>query len=752
MTKTHYSCAELADLKLPGMPASRQNMHGIVKRENWPFIEVKGSGGPGGIVRLYAPPERIQKLIAARAAIQQSGHEAHVIRTTVAAMHAERESSRNAKSIAAADDICGQLTGNGQKRFDAKFDIVMLWRNWYAERNAGQQKLGRNESFAAFSAAYNGQHLNGVTEDVRRSVSHVSTRSIQRWVLDSEKHGLVVFADRRSKKGTGVSEIERHPLLEKLILAVLTEKPDVQHTHLWQIINDRSVDKETGEILWPAVSYHCLNRYINKWKEANAQVYLAVTNPDAWKSKYMSSLGRADAGITRLNQLWEMDGTPADWALIDGRHTASVVIDVYSRRPRILFSKTPRTETNKLLLRGALLEWGVPEVATTDNGSDYVSREMQMCFEELAIEHRRAAPFSPWQKPHVESFIKTYLHGILELLDNFIGHSVEDRSRIESRASFAEQLFKKNTVVRVELTAAEMQRLTDAWIEGTYMQAVHSGIEMTPFQRVAEYPGAVRQITYERALDILLAKPAKRCPVITAKGIRYDKADYIHADLMRHIGKDADIRLDPNDLGRLIVRVDGQFICIADNAQRMGLKRAEVAAHARAMQAKEISEQKRKLKAMSRGLPSTDEIVRDIVMKRAAAAGKLSHLPKKAEAHETAALREAARAAERMDGVIGQIEPDAGVIVPDAIATPKAAASRKVSVIPETSELRWRKHSELSERFARGEDIPEMEVQQVRDWLVSYPKSPEGMAMAKKYAPQKKTDKPAPTGLSALIR
>lgn len=751
MAKTHYSCAELADLHLLGMPSTERALRDLVERESWPSIEQK-SRGRNGVTRLYAPPERIAKLIAARESIQASGREAHVIRATAAAMRAERESSRNAKSIAAADDIYGQLTGKGQKRFDAKFDLVMLWRNWFADRNSGQQKIGRNQSFAAFAAAYNGRHLAGASNEVRAAVSHISARSIQRWVLESEKNGLVVLADRRSEKGGGISEIERHPLLEKLILAVLTEKPDVQHTHLWDIINDRAIDAETGEILWPQVSYSCLNRYINKWKEANAQVYLAVTNPDAWKSKYMASLGRADAGITRLNQLWEMDGTPADWALIDGRHTASVVIDVYSRRPRILFSKTPRTETNKLLLRGALLEWGVPEIAMTDNGSDYVSREMQMCFEELAIEHRRAAPFSPWQKPHVESFIKTYLHGILELLDNFIGHSVAERSRIESRASFAEQLFKKNAVVSVELTAAEMQRLTDAWIAGTYMQDVHSGIEMKPFERVAAYTGAIRQIGNDRALDLLLAKPAKRCPVITAKGIRYDKADYIHPDLMRHIGKDADIRLDPNDLGRLIVRVDGQFVCIAENGQRMGIKRAEVAAHARALQAKEISEQKRRLKAMSRGLPSTDEIVRDLVMKKAEAAGKLAHLPKKAQAHETPALLDAAKAADRMDGVIGQIDRDAGVIVPEAIATPKVAATRKVSVIPETAELRWRKHVELAERFARGEYIQEMEIQQVRDWLVSYPKSPEGMAMAKKYAPQKKTDKPAQTGLSTLIR
>ncbi len=749
--KTHYSCAEMAALRLPDFPTTERGWRKAVDRDAYPFIEQK-SGGRNGVTRLYAPPERIAKLIASRAAIQQVGESARATTAAVAAIRAEAATTRTEKTTSASADIYNQLTGAGQKKFDATFDLVMLWRNWFAAHNVGGKTLGRNESFAAFAAAYNGQHLTGVSGEIRAARTHISPRSIQRWVLESEKNGLLVMADQRTIKGGGVSEIERHPALEKLILAVLTEKPHVQHTHMWTIINAHAIDADSGEILWPVVSYSCLNRYINKWKAQNAQVFTAVTNPDAWKSKYMASLGRADAGIARLNQLWEMDGTPADWALTDGRHTASVVIDIYARRPRILFSKTPRTETNKLLLRGALLEWGVPEEIATDNGTDYVSREMLLCFDELGVAHHRCAPFSPWQKPHVESFIKTYLHGILELLDNFIGHNVGERSELESRASFADQLFKKNGVVHVELSAAEMQSLSDAWLLGTYMQNVHSGIEMRPFERVANYTGTVRRIDNERALDILLAKPAKRSPVITAKGIRYDKADYIHADLLRHIGKDADIRLDPNDLGQIIVRVDGAFVCIAKNGARLGIKRAEVAAHGRAMQAKEVSAQKKALKAMSRGLPSTDQIVRDLVMKKAVDAGKLSYLPKKSVSHNTEALRDAARAAARLDGALVPITPDGSIVVPEAIAAVLPAPTAKVRVIPETAELRYRKHCDLAARFAAGEIIPEMEIEQVRTWLVSYPKSPEWQAMTKRYAPKKETAKPVGSGLAASIR
>lgn len=65
MTKTHYSCAELADLKLPGMPSTERRLRDLVEREAWLSIEQK-SRGRNGVTRLYAPPERIAKLIAAR--------------------------------------------------------------------------------------------------------------------------------------------------------------------------------------------------------------------------------------------------------------------------------------------------------------------------------------------------------------------------------------------------------------------------------------------------------------------------------------------------------------------------------------------------------------------------------------------------------------------------------------------------------------------------------------------------------------
>ena len=60
------------------------------------------------------------------------------------------------------------------------------------------------------------------------------------------------------------------------------------------------------------------------------------------------------------------------------------------------------------LLRGALLDWGVPEIATTDNGQEYVSHHLARIFHALGIDQQTSQPFSPWQKPVSYTHLDVY--------------------------------------------------------------------------------------------------------------------------------------------------------------------------------------------------------------------------------------------------------------------------------------------------------------------------------------------------------
>ncbi len=59
-----YTAIELAELRLPGFPASRKNWYELVAREQWQVVEKPGKG-PGGLRREYVPPPEVQAMIDA---------------------------------------------------------------------------------------------------------------------------------------------------------------------------------------------------------------------------------------------------------------------------------------------------------------------------------------------------------------------------------------------------------------------------------------------------------------------------------------------------------------------------------------------------------------------------------------------------------------------------------------------------------------------------------------------------------------
>ncbi len=59
-TKPFYSAAEIAKMRLPGLPTNRDNVRLTAERECWPFVEKSGRGGTR---REYSPPEHVVALI-----------------------------------------------------------------------------------------------------------------------------------------------------------------------------------------------------------------------------------------------------------------------------------------------------------------------------------------------------------------------------------------------------------------------------------------------------------------------------------------------------------------------------------------------------------------------------------------------------------------------------------------------------------------------------------------------------------------
>lgn len=747
--KTHYSCAELAALRLPDFPISSKGWYGLVEREKWSSIEVDGKGGRGGIKRLYAPPPAILKKIRAQEALYDRVDNPNglhqVMKSAMAALQrlededAQAQADRQQRAEASLRALAGNLSEHEALSFNAHCEIARAWADWFKRR----QPMKRSHSWAAFAQAYAFGEV-PVGKPVRAAYPEFSPRSLIRWVTRYERGDYGALIDRRNgadKKGKTVFSVT--PLLAAYAKKILIERPGIKTENLHALLETASIDAASGEALFPAPSYWQVYRFQKAWIGENSELYLQQTNPDAWKNKAMVAYGSASEDVLRLNQRWEMDATPADWLLMDPdgkkrRYTVSCVIDNYSRRALVVVAPTPKTQTHCFALRLALLAWGVPEQIVTDNGKDYQSEHFRRVLGALGIEHRTTAPFSGEEKPHIERFIGTLNHSILETLPNFVGHNVAERKAIEARRSFAERLAKKGEIVDfadvVDGTCSGefLQGRINEWLAGIYEQRQHGGLDETPFARASAYTGEVRRIHDVRSLDLLLARAAgnngKR--TVHKKGVLIDGAFFIAPALARiDTGHEVDV-FETEDLGRVVVHYEGEFVCIAECPERTGVSRAEIAAMASAEQKERLTEARRKLKEETRGTPDVDDLVNRRLREKAAAAGKLAQPGFANVTHVSHGLEQAGRAARALDGaperagsmVIG------GVVMPPTPTAKASVTKLKVPAVkPRSERSAAENHTEwlaLKARQEAGETLTAIDTR----FIVSWPGSGQGRA------------------------
>lgn len=707
------------------------------KREGWGFEEIAVRGGRSKVFDLENLPAEVARAVEKQHAITTRAAGATHTMRVLADMETQNKVHRAANQQKGEENLKKLMTplaASVQARFDGRYAVVKGWERWFPS----VQPMGKNASFVAYADAFNANEVE-FNAAVREKFQPISSRSIQRWVLLHEKDGMAGLIDRKDGKlQRDVNVFTKNPPLEATTIAILIGRPTISITSMVDLLTEASTDPDSGEILFEAPSYSATLRFCAAWKKRNAEMFTAATNPDQWKNKYMTAFGDSSQDVLHLNQRWEMDATPADWMLIDDdgglrRYSASVVIDVWSRRTLVVLAPTPKTETHKLALRLAILLWGVPSEIVTDNGMDYKSKEFIATLKALEIDHHATAPFSPWEKPHVERMNQTILHSILEVYSSFIGHNVAERSAIEARTSFAERLFSKETkLIEMAMPAQLLQSRINLWLAGTYEQDTHGGIGMSPFARAASYRGEVRRIQDERALDVLLAQPAgKGSYVITKKGLRVQGAQFIALELGLLVGKTVDVRLS-DDYGQLIVYHEGKFICVARCPERTGVSRQEIATHARQLQRQNIQAQRKEAKKTK---IDPDALVSSLLQSRAEAAGKLAVLPTPATTHSTQALEASGQAARTLDGAVGAtaVPSDLQAIMVRRQAereTPPLPGQNNIVIIPETPQLRFRKWLELDELLAQGGVI---DGPKLTRWYGTYPQTAEHASMYKRH-------------------
>jgi putative transposase len=482
--------------------------------------------------------------------------------------------------------------------------------------------------------------------ELTQQFEKLSPKTLENWRLTLKRDGIAALAGRYGNR-KGQNTIDSQPQVRDHIVGCLVKFPHARATRVLEFVQARLRDRPGIEL----PSERSLQRWIEGWKQQNAQTYTAITNPDRWKGRYKAAFGDSSEHIVRLNQLWELDTTPADVMLTDGRYCLAGGIDVYSRRATILVTRTARSNANAELLRKKILAEGKPEEVKTDQGKDYVSSEFTTFLAAVEIQHSVSNKFSPWEKPHIERFFRTFSHDLLELLPGYTGHNVADAQELRAQTSFAEQLFEKNAVVQLKMSAAELQEFCDTWCDARYAHRSHDGLNgKTPMQMVAQWPHPIERIEDERALDLLLLEVPtnKGVRTVQKKGIRLPEGWFISPELEEFIGHNVHCRY--LDAGRIVCysAEAWQFICIAVEPDLAGYSRKEIAAKTRDLQKQRVQDERAALRAIERSVTPQDAAA-EILREDARASGKLVVLPRRAEQVSTPALRAAAEARDAIE-------------------------------------------------------------------------------------------------------
>ncbi|QFS97591.1 Integrase core domain protein [Labrenzia sp. THAF191b] len=706
--KLWLTAQEIADLKLDGFPASERGVQKLADREGWAGScyarKRQGREGGGGFEYHTDLFPLTQKLQYCATFVELKDEDLILESSDDPEFDHRAERKRNAKLIVlrAAERFRAQ-TGLHQNASDHWFILI------YAEKKVP------------------------VPDWVYATVKGLSLRSLARWRSQAEEsQNRLAFHPAQSRKGTGVLDQAEQGTLKSYVLAAIFQQPHLKANVLRAMAEAKFgkqievVNPETGEVskrdLPPLRTFQ---HTLKSWKLEFASALKRHTDPDGWKNTDRAvMIGGASAGIERLNQLWEIDASPVDMLTTEGRWNVYACIDVWSRRSIFLISCTPRADAVGLLVREAILKWGVPEAIKSDNGSDFKAKSTVRLLKHLDIEHLICPPYSPEQKPHVERVIKTFQHGFVELLPGFVGHNVAERSVIEGRKAFAKRLgLDDYNVFGVDVSPEELQEMANDWAENAYGRNPHGGLKkMSPEAKAATSTEKVLTVDPD-ALDVLLAAVPNGGGIRTVQkgGVRVDNEFYVMTDCAVMAGEQVLCRMDPKDLGRIwLFDAEGlTFLGHAICADLVGADPVETIARYRALQKAYMDEQVAPIKKAMKEIGPRDALKAVMNEERA----QVLSFPQKREEHTTARTLAAAdvkkrraprELSEREAAMMESLKADT---LPQALQP--TAKVHKLSK-QHTPEALFKRALQLEQRLAEGTPISDEDA----IWLAGFQAGP----------------------------
>lgn len=613
MMNEWFTAIQLAEL--PGLPKTDRAIRIKAEKEGWQSR--KRETGKGLEYHISSLPMETQKDLAKQHAKTTAASE------SPAAAAGRMLAGTVAKKVNKEAQISGLqqlivLPETARKRADAKLLIIDAAATFNAPYLAIRQGVKGEQDFCK---AYN-EHSIFIADWVYQTIPNISTSSVRRWKDTLDKCGPAALAGRYNP--VAVSKIDETPQLSEFLVAVLHEKPHLANK--WNQLHKLLtvyITKHDLPVDVPSMS--SIRRWVTGWMEKNVVAFTYVTDPKGYNNKYRTAIETMYPWMKSPNDVWEFDSTPVDAMLKEGRHSIIAVIDVYTRRVKLLVSPSSSSQGICLLLRKTILDWGTVNeggIARTDNGSDYVSSRVTAIADLLGMDISKAKPYSGWEKPHIERFFRTLSHDMIELLPGYIGHCVADREVIEGAKEFSKRLSEARKPEEeregfdLRLTQHELQQFLDDWVDGFYNNNAHDGLGgKSPNEMYWEAKYQPKRITDEGALDLLLNHVGT---AQVLKGfIKKNGLEYTAEELLNHDWKaqTVDVFLDPTDVGRAWLYRKGDMSVRVEAHDRQWLGRSvspDSYRDKKREDKKALSEYRRGVKGLAKVM-GIDELPQDVI-------------------------------------------------------------------------------------------------------------------------------------------
>ncbi len=564
--KSHYSCAELAAMKLPGFPYSTRGMRDRVKKDCWSSRQVDGKGGKDGLRTEYQPPARIMTLIreqTLQTLVSEAG-EIEPIKKELTVAQTELAKPGNLKDwqreIAQARiAICFEvrrLAKAGGKERAIQTVIDLAARGELPERLQNQVPVANAKC--------------GESRALSRT-------TLYRWLKETEGEGSG-FARVAPK----AREIAVVPEWASYLLSLYgqPQKPSLAHCV-----------EQLAEVLPTHItppSYPACRRFIEKMSNVDAQ----RGRMGSREIKNILPFVRRDTSDMWPTEVYTADGHTFDAEIAHPAHgqafrpEITTVLDIATRKA-VGWSAGLAESTWTVLdsLRHACTSCGIPSIFYVDNGSgfknDLMNNETTGFMERLGIELTHSLPYGSQARGMIERVQHTIWVKSAKMLATYMGKDMDAQAK--------QKVFK---ITRKDIKAIGKSKLLIEWVDflkfcqsqiDDYNNKPHRSLpkvrgedgkkrHQTPNEAwMQAVSNGWQPVEVEESESEDLFRPYKTCKIIRAE-IRLFGNLYFHPDLEDYHGETARVGYDIHDASRVWVRDrDGRLICIAEfeaNKQR----------------------------------------------------------------------------------------------------------------------------------------------------------------------------------------